>query len=105
MANGIDSAPISAAIFQRIYTAGNNPKQSAHLMDEIGAGVPERLDVVGEEVNLAAEEGAAGTCPDWLPERRKLAWACPNMDRETLFDNFLKWVNKPLNLLRGWFRA
>lgn len=23
MANGIDSAPISAAIFQRIYTAGN----------------------------------------------------------------------------------
>jgi hypothetical protein len=74
-------------------------------MDKLGASVPERHDVGGEEVNLAAEEGAAGTCPDWFPEPRQLAWACANMDRETLFGNFLKWVNKPLNLIRGWFRA
>lgn len=74
-------------------------------MDKFGAGVPERLDVVGEEVNLAAEEGAAGTCPDWFPEPRQLAWACANMDRETRFGNFLKWVNEPLNLVRPWFRA
>ena len=74
-------------------------------MDKLVASVPERIDVVGEEVNLASEERAAGTCPDWFPERRQLAWACPNMDRETLFGNFLKWVNKPLNLLWGWFRA
>ena len=74
-------------------------------MDKLGASVPERIDVVGEEVNLSAEEGVAGTCPDWFPEPRQLAWACANMDRETLFGNFLKWVNKPLNLLRAWFRA
>lgn len=46
-------------------------------MDKIGAGVPERLGVGGEEENLAAEEGAAGTCPDWFPEPRQLAWAYP----------------------------
>lgn len=74
-------------------------------MEQRGVSVPEGPDVVGEEINLAAEEGAAGTCPDWFPERRHLAWACPNMDRETLFGNFLKLVNKPLNLVRGWFRT
>jgi hypothetical protein len=75
------------------------------LIEQRGVSFPEILDVFGEEVNLAAEEGAAGTCPDWFPEPRQLAWACANMDRETLFGNFLKWVNKPLNLLWGWFRA
>lgn len=74
-------------------------------MEKLGASAPERIDVVGEEVNLASEERAAGTCPDWFPEPRQLAWACPNMDRETLVGNFLKRVNKPLNLLRGWFRT
>jgi len=47
-------------------------------MEKLGASVPERIDVVSEEVNLAAEEeGADGTCPDWFPERRQMAWAYP----------------------------
>ena len=68
-------------------------------MEQRGVSVPERLDVVGEDVS------AVGTCPDWFPEPRQLAWASANMDRETLFGNFLKLVNKPLNLVRGWLRA
>jgi hypothetical protein len=46
-------------------------------MDKLVASVPERIDVVSEEVNFAAEEGADGTCPDWFPERRQMVWAYP----------------------------
>ena len=60
MANGIDSAPISAAIFQRIYTAGNIRGR----LPPIGRGGPPDTSKTAGQPGLAQAHSLAETRRD-----------------------------------------
>jgi hypothetical protein len=74
-------------------------------MEQRDVGVPERLDVVSEQVDAPINERALRLGPGWNPDARDLAWVSNYRDWNDVFGDLKNLVNSLLNLVKRWFGA
>jgi len=74
-------------------------------MEQRDVGVPEGLDVVGEQVDAPINERALRLGPGWNPDARDLAWVSNYRDWHDVLGDLKNLVHQPLNLVKRWLGA
>lgn len=79
--------------------------QMEQLMEQSDVSLPHRTDIVGEQVDAPANDRARRLGPDWDIDSMDLTWISNNRDWNDVLCDLKNLVNKPLNLVRSWFRS